>query len=294
MIIKQLSVGAKVRDDESGVVFLVADHNHTGYEGTALITDCAIKIAAFDAAEPDNPDSEMKEFGNNFYPDSNIHRWLNSSSEKWYKPAHEFDAAPTRANTDQGRLDIYEAPFYSKEAKYFEDYSYLDDKGFLSWFPKAFVDSLVEVRVSCFIDQEHKSHGPPNPIRILCKVFLLSGAELGCEYISVCPEGFRYGLFADGRMRACAPTPVAIKRDSGYVYNDCSLFYWLRSPAAGTRGFASIYYSDHKMATADMNMNATSQLPVRSICGIRPAMNIDSTIQVTDKPDQGGAHSFIY
>jgi len=60
MEIKQLPIGAKVKEEKSGVVFLIADHNHTGYAGTPLITDCAIKLAAFDAVESENPDVEMK------------------------------------------------------------------------------------------------------------------------------------------------------------------------------------------------------------------------------------------
>lgn len=292
MIISQLPTGTKVREEESGVVFLVADHIHTGYAGTALITDCAIKLAAFDAAEPDNPDEEIKENGSGYYPDSNIHRWLNSSLEKWYSPAHEFDAPPTRENTDQGRLDLYDVPFYSDEAKFLEDFSYEDEPGFLTWFPEAFTDSLLEVSVPCFIDKKQKSYGPPEPVYISCKVFLLSAAEIGFEFASLCPEGFRYGLFADGRMKVCAPTPAAIKRESGYIYDDCSFFYWLRSPIAGKRGAAAIYYSDHKMG--DNGRNATSQLPARSICGIRPAANIRPDVPVSGTPDAQGVYSLIF
>ena len=105
MILKDLLIGAKVREHKSSVVFLVADHNHTAYRGTALVTDCAIKLASLDAAEPDNPDKDMKEFGNNFYPQSNIHQWLNSNEVDWYRPAHEFDAPPVQENIDLGRQD---------------------------------------------------------------------------------------------------------------------------------------------------------------------------------------------
>jgi len=292
MIIKELPIGAKVREQESGVVFLVAGHNHTGYAGTALITDCAIKLAAYDAAEPDNPDVGIREFGNGYYPDSNIHRWLNSTEENWYSPAHEFDAPPTRKNTDQGRLDAYEVPYYSDEAKYLEDFSYAVEPGFLTWFSKDFYNSLLEVNVPCFIEKEQRPYGPPDPIYIACRVFLLSGTELGFEYISLCPEGFRYGLFSDGRMRVCAPTAAAIKREEGYVYDDCGFYYWLRTPIAGMRGFAAIYQSDHKMG--DYSRNATSRLPVRSICGVRPATNIRSDVNVTENPDQDSVYSFVF
>ena len=292
MIISQLPIGAKVREEKSGVVFLIADKNHTGYAGAALISDCAIKLAAFDAAEPDNPDGEARENGSGYYPDSNIHHWLNSNDENWYVPAHEFDAPPTRENTDQGRLDPYDVPFYSQDAMYLGDYSYADEPGFLTRFSEGFTGSLLEVRIPCFIEKEQKPYGPPEPVYAACKVFLLSGAEIGFEFTSLCTEGFRYGLFADGRMRVCAPSPAAIKRESGYVYDGCAFYYWLRSPIAGKRGFAAIYNSDHKMG--DNNRNPVSPLPARSICGIRPATNIRPDVQISEKPDKSGVFSLIF
>ncbi|OGO24443.1 MAG: hypothetical protein A2144_01565 [Chloroflexi bacterium RBG_16_50_9] len=294
MILKDLPIGAKVREPKSSVVFLVADHNHTAYTGTALVTDCAIKLASIDAAEPDNPDEAKKEFGNNFYPLSNIHQWLNSNQSDWYKPAHEFDAPPVLENIDQGRLDFYDVPFYSEEAKFIGDFSYKDAPGFLTWFSREFVDSICEVNVPCYVDPVPGEihHGPPDPVYVRSRAFLLSAPEMGFEKTRTGTEGFRLPLFNDTRMCVVAPTPAAIGKPDDYVYDDCSLWYWLRTPILGSATTAMIYNSDHRFG--DYNSSPTGRLPVRAICGIRPALNLDSGVPVSDEPDTLGIYTLLF
>ena len=54
--------------------------------------------AQFDAPEPDNPDSDRQQSGNNRYLHSAIRQWLNSEEEEFtWQPQHEYDAAPTGA-----------------------------------------------------------------------------------------------------------------------------------------------------------------------------------------------------
>jgi hypothetical protein len=294
VILKDLPIGTKVREPKSSLVFLVADHNHTAYTGTALVTDCAVKLASLDAAEPDNPDEDRREFGNNSYPLSNIHQWLNSDEANWYLPAHEFDAPPVPENIDQGRLDFYEVPFYSEEAKFLGDFSYKKDPGFLTWFSREFVESICEVDVPCYIGAVPGKvyYGPPDPIPVRSKVFLLSAPEMGFEKTKTGTEGFRFPLFDDGRMRVVAPTPAAIGKPDDYVYDDCSLWYWLRTPFPGSTTAAMVYNSDHKFG--DYNSVSTGQLPARTISGIRPALNLDSGVTVADKPDALGRYTLLF
>jgi hypothetical protein len=292
MILKELPIGSKVREQKSSVIFLVADHNHTAYAGTTLVTDCAIKVASFDAAEPDNPDKAIKEFGNNFYPLSNIHQWLNTNETDWYKPAHEFDAPPVVDNIDMGRLDFYDVPFYSEDAKFTGDFSYKNDSGFLTWFSPEFVNSIFEVKVHCYmVPKPGEIHdGPVTPFNLKTKVFLLSAAEMGFETRT--NEGFRFPLFNDPRIRVVAPTPTAIHRPVDYIYNDCSFWYWLRTPVLGSTSMAMHYNSDHKIG--DNNPSSAGQLPVRAISGIRPAMNLNSGIIVSREPDALGIYTLLF
>ena len=300
MILKDLPIGTKVREQKSSVVFLVADHNHTAYKGTALVTDCVIKLACIDAAEPDNPEAGQKEFGNNFYPSSNIHQWLNAKEIDWYKPAHKFDAPPITENVDHGRLDFYEVPFYSEEAKFVGDFSYRNDPGFLTWFSKGFVGSLREVEVPCHVDPVpgKVQHGPPIPHSLKAKVFLLSAPELGFEEAQPVTEGFRFPLFSDGRMRVAAPTPAAIRRPEDYVYDDCSMYYWLRTPVRGSSNMCLLYDSDHRIgdfkSTPISSRTPAGPTYVRSVCGIRPALNLDSGVTVSDKPDNDGIYTLVF
>jgi hypothetical protein len=300
MILKDLPIGAKVMEQKSSVVFLVAAHNHTGYKGTALITDCAIKLAAIDAAEPGNPDEGRRQFGNNFYPLSNIHQWLNGNKSDWYKPSHEFDAPPTTENLDHGRLDFYEVPYYSKEAKYTRDFSYQDEPGFLTWFSPEFVTSIHEVVVLCHQDPEPGGthHGPPAPYNLQTKVFLLSTHELGFEDVQQVVEGFRFPLFHDGRMRAVAPTPAAIGKPADYVYDDCSFHYWLRTAARGSSSASLLYDSDHRVADSKGapvgSMTFSGPTHVSGVCGIRPALNLDSGVNVSEQPGMNGIYTLIF
>jgi len=294
MILKELPIGTKVREKKSSIVFLVADHNHTAYTGTALITDYVIKLASIDAAEPDNPDKAVSEFGNNFYPHSNIHHWLNSNKIDWYNPGHKYDAPPVPENIDSGRQDFYEVPFYSEEAKFRGDFSYKKDPGFLTWFSKEFVDSICEVDLPCYIAPEPGvvHHGPPDPYYVKAKAFLLSAPELGFEKTKTGTEGFRFPLFNDARMRVTAPTPAAIGKPDDYVYDDCSFYYWLRTPIAGSSTMSMFYYAEHRMG--DTNNMLTGVLPVRTINGIRPVLNIDSGALISAKPDKQGIYTLLF
>jgi len=300
MILRDLPIGTKIREKKSSLVFLVADHNHSGYDGTALVTDCAIKLACFDAAEHANPEESKRESGNNFYPFSNIHQWLNAGEADWYTPAHEFDAPPTAENIDHGRLDFYEVPFYSNSAKFTGDFSYKDHCGFLSWFSPTFVESICEVDVPCHPDREHSRvvHGQPSSCYVKSKVFLLSAAEIGFEEAQTMQEGFRFSLFNDGRMRVVAPTPAAIGKPDGYVYDGGSIYYWLRTPAPGSANVAYVYDSDHRVidfkGTPLSSRTPSGFTYVNSVCGIRPALNLDPGVTVADEPDADGIYNLLY
>ena len=76
----------------------------------------AIGPTEFDAAEPSNPNSNRRTGGNNNYPLSNIHQWLNSDGPLggWFKIQHTDDAPPSYATTRNGFLNQW--PDYHKAA----------------------------------------------------------------------------------------------------------------------------------------------------------------------------------
>ncbi len=62
--------------------------------------DCLLG-AQFDAPEPDNPDEDRQEFGNNRYLHSAIRQWLNSSETTFtWQSQHQYDVVPTGAPYD--------------------------------------------------------------------------------------------------------------------------------------------------------------------------------------------------
>ena len=68
--------------------------------------DCLLN-AQFDAPEPDNPDGDRQQYGNNRYIHSAIRQWLNSEEEEFtWQPQHQYDVAPTGA--------LYDGPGFLK------------------------------------------------------------------------------------------------------------------------------------------------------------------------------------
>ena len=86
------------------IVFEVVGVNHhttSEHQKTiTLMTKNIIRKAAFDAAEPNNTNSQRKNGGNNRWSVSNIRQWLNSAGAtgSWFITQHEYDAAPTYAS----------------------------------------------------------------------------------------------------------------------------------------------------------------------------------------------------
>lgn len=60
----------------------------------------------FDAAEPDNPDADIAQYGYNRWSKSAIRQWLNSdaAADEWWQAQHEYDAPPEYANELDGFL----------------------------------------------------------------------------------------------------------------------------------------------------------------------------------------------
>jgi len=130
MKLSQLPIGAHFADkNRPNIVLRVGGRDLPGYPGTIGIAVHIIKQGCFDAKELTNPDENCVHHGNNHYPTSNAHQWLNADGPDWFKPAHEHDAAPVADN-------IYDG-----------DNPYAGDPGFLTGFSDAFKAALTEADV---------------------------------------------------------------------------------------------------------------------------------------------------
>ena len=64
-----------------------------------------LDLRPFDAKEPNNSDSNRKNYGNNNWQYSNIEQWLNSDQSNWYSAQHSADAPPNSANVSYNPYD---------------------------------------------------------------------------------------------------------------------------------------------------------------------------------------------
>ena len=60
----------------------------------------ALGSKMLDAAEPNNSNSNRRDYGNNRYIYTNLHQWLNAEkgANQWYEKSHTYDAPPDYAN----------------------------------------------------------------------------------------------------------------------------------------------------------------------------------------------------
>lgn len=110
----------------------------------------------FDAREEKNPLDWYASFGNPQYAVSNIHQFLNSEKDNWYRAQHEFDTSPTDRRA--------------------EGCGYYRHPGFLAFFSEKEKNALEVIDVKCsrwsYDDNEEITETIP------VRVFLPSFSEL--------------------------------------------------------------------------------------------------------------------
>jgi len=257
--LKDLSVGTMLADkDAPNLILRIGGRDLPGYPGTIGIADNIVKQGCFDAREPDNPNKNRARWGNNHYPTSNAHQWLNAEGSDWYKPQHDYDAPPIADN-------IYDG-----------DNPYAKEPGFLTRFSQTFRDALAEADI-----QTHNAiTGEVETIK--AKAWLLSATEVGFDKDG--DEGVFLPLFADFRMKVAAPNAEAVETASYQPSNFNPTEGWpylLRSPDAGSSDIVRRVYSDGTESYNDAYYG---------VSGLRPALLLKSGILVSDEPDKRGVH----
>lgn len=271
--LSQLPVGAKIKDantkyNGATITWLVGGRNHYGANQTALVSEKIISLKAFDAIETRNTDSNRKNYGNNRYSQSNIRQWLNSSTTSWYSAQHSADAPPNNANV-YSNYNEYDA-----------------EPGFLTNFSENMRNALVPTTLTVAKNTVTDGGGSET---VSDKVFLLSNTEVGLTNENSIAEGKLMSLFSTAANRIAKPTATAVSKseykDTTNLLDSKAWYYWLRTPSAS-------YSSDARY------VNLNGSLSGSSACGgyngVRPAINITSTIAVSDVPDTDGAYTLIF
>lgn len=271
--ISALPVKAKVKDTGTTyygvpIIWEIGDKNHAGYPANSvtLVAANILKIASFDAIESRNSDSNRRSWGNNRYSLSNLRQWLNKAGSPWYQAQHGADAAPTNANVWNNYNE------YDHEA------------GFLTGFSAQMLAAILNTTLT--VAKASVDGGGSETVTD--KVFLLSTAEVGLGAENGVSEGSTLAMFSDDASRQCRPTVQAFS-NSEYKTSLLSAsqywYYYLRSPyapysvsARGVTSAGTLTYHDAYGGNY----------------GVRPALNLSSSILVSDSPDSDGAYTIVW
>ena len=253
------------------IVFKVADKNHSGYPSNTvtLITEKIIQIMAPDAKEPNNSNSDRKNYGNNRHIYSNILQWLNSNATagNWYSAKHSADQAPTTKNTH-----VTYNPYTSWA-------------GFLAMLDPDFVAELQNTTLT--VVKSSTDGGSYETFD--AKMFLASTTEVGLDDENGIAEGSLLALFSNNASRVAYPTAECVNNSDGYSNSNFSTskgwYWWLRTP-----------YSSNASYVRNVNSDGTlnSVHAYSGYGGVRPLCNLKSSILVSDSPNASGNYEIIY
>lgn len=262
-----LSDGAKIKFGSiygKPIIWCVIGQNHYGSGQVSIQTENIIKLACFDAMESSNSDSNRKQYGNNNYAVSNIRQWLNSDALSWYAAQHSADAPPSNANVWSNYNEYDAFP------------------GFLNGFTTDEKNAILSTTIT---------YGKANvdgggTATLTDKVFLLSCTEVGLSGDHVC--GTEFSIYSSDAARIAKPTADAV---SNSEYTDSSLstssgwYWWLRDA----------YASNSRLARY---VNSTGALgnnyAYRGNGGVRPALNLPSSISLSSSTDSDGCYTLVY
>lgn len=267
-----LSIGAKIKVPHSvigDIIFLKCDQNHEGYpeNSTTLITDELILLRAFDAKEPNNTDSNRREYGNNRYSVSNIDHWLNStaSAGQWYSPQHSTDQSPN--STDVVSKNPYDT-----------------DAGFLNGFDAKFISAIQDTTIKVARNTKTDGGGYDTLVR---KVFLPSKVELFNQAENSIMEGslLQYFQANTKAIRVAKISTYAAEdnnnKGSSSVTAGSNHYYWMRTPVSST---------SYNVRCVDPEGGLGGSTAYGGVGGVRPLCNLNSETPVSDQPDSDGTY----
>jgi len=196
---------------------------------------------------------------------SNIDQWLNSAAAAgaWYSARHSYDAPPNSANVWTNYNE------YDAEA------------GFLSNFEESFRNAILDTTIRVAKNTVTDGGGYEDITR---KVYLLSKTEVGLSNENGIAEGSKWDLFSNNNSREAYPTAEAVSRSeytSPLLYASAPWIWRLRTPYADRSGHA--WY-------VELGGTPYSNCAYYGSGGVRPALELDSGILVSDSPDTDGAY----
>ena len=280
--LSNIAVGAKIKfgkyqvstETPQEIIWTVVAKNHQctpAYPTNAITLHAAeiLDLRCFDACEPNNSDSDRQNYGNNRYSVSNIDQWLNKDAAggAWYSAAHSADHSPdTTAGTGSYGTQYAARP------------------GFLN----GFTDDEKSAILSTTIRVVKSSVDGGSYEDVVRKVFLPSTTEVGLSNENSIAEGAAWGYYTSNTARigyltqqCFSNTPSSSKPSS----KTTAWYWWLRTPK----------YSDARNARR-VNSDGSLDYSVAYIgaIGVRPALNLSSSLLVSDSTDADGCYTFVW
>ena len=279
-LLSNLPVGAKVKfgkysvngETAQDIAWLIVAKNHTSTpayptNSVTLLAEKIVDLRCFDAAEPSSTNSGTKEYGLARYDVSNIRQWLNSSAtgDSWYTTKHPYDQSPSSTYVS------YSTPYASRP-------------GFLN----AFNDNERNAILTTTIRYYDYSTGYKD---LSDKVFLPSYCEIsGTSSEPLDLEGAQFSYFANGGSTLSGITSQAYNHSPSTkkptsINAKCA--WWTRSSTDATD------YNRVYLLEASNSLGWIRTYPKDGSQGVRPALNLSSTISVSDTTDSDGSYTVI-
>ena len=279
--LSNLPIGAKVKfgkysvegEVPQDITWLVVAKNHVSdpvypYNSVTLMAEKILDLRAFDASEPTSSIGAAKIRGNTRYEVSNIRQWLNSSAGagEWYSPQHSADQSPTSA---------YASPT-----------PYDGRPGFLNAFTEDEKNAILPTTIRCYY--------PSASVNLTDKVFLPSWDEImGTSGLPVA-EGSQFAYSAgvnSNTLVTLTSQAYAYTRSTYKPYDiGAGWVWWLRSVVRSSDDIPLSMYVVNKQESSATTMTD----PNSGTTGVRPVLNLSSTLSISDTADSDGCYSTLF
>lgn len=279
--LSNLPVGAKVKfgkyqvntEDAQPIVWTIVAKNHQctpAYPENAITLHATeiLDLRCFDAKEPSNSDVNRQDDGNNRYSVSNLDQWLNKDAAggAWYSAAHSADQSPNSSSV------------VSANTQYATHPSFLN----------GFTDDEKAAILSTSIRVVKPSTDGGSYEDVVRKVFLPSTTEVGLSNENSIAEGAAWGYYTSNTARIGYVTQQCFSNtpSSSKPSNKTTPWYWwLRTPHSSYAYYARFVNSDG---------NSNSYRAYYGYGGVRPVLNLSSSLLVSDSTDADGCYTFVW
>lgn len=282
--LSNIAVGSKIKfgkyqvntETPQEIIWTVVAKNHTGYpeNSVTLHSTYILDLRCFDAKEPNNSNSYKRSNGNHRYSTSNIDQWLNKDAAggEWYVAAHSADHSPDTSDGTGG---------YGTQ--------YADRPAFLYNFT---TDEKNAILTTTIATTNPDAFGSPDDgvfdLDIQRKVFLLSCAELGIGSVDeVTNDGTDLGYYTSDESRRAYPTRQCVyySESSTKPSSTSEAWRWFTRSNTWSSSPPIVYSLTPSPAETD---------PCFGRDGIRPALNLSSSLLVSDSTDTDGCYTVVW